>query len=69
MLEGLFQVFESYVNMLMKALSDSMEEKENFEGSGNKIVEMAETEALSFALLANATLLADELLSCVAMKL
>lgn len=69
-LEGLFQVFNSYVNMLIKALPGSMEEEEaNFEGSGNKIVRMAETEAQQIALLANASLLADELLPRAAMKL
>ncbi|KAK9281747.1 hypothetical protein L1049_004892 [Liquidambar formosana] len=66
-LEGLFQVFNSYVSMLIKALP--MEEEANFEGSGNKIVRMAETEAQQIALLANASLLADELLPRAAMKL
>ncbi|KAJ6727554.1 EXOCYST COMPLEX COMPONENT 8 [Salix purpurea] len=68
-LEGLFQVFNSYVNVLIKALPNSMEEEANFEGSGNKIVRMAETEAQQIALLANASLLADDLLPRAAMKL
>ncbi|KAL2243126.1 exocyst complex component EXO84B [Sesamum indicum] len=68
-LDGLFQVFNSYVNMLIKALPGSMEEDASFEGSGNKIVRMAETEAQQIALLANASLLADELLPRAAMKL
>lgn len=68
-LEGLFQVFNSYVNVLIKALPGSMDEEANFEGSGNKIVRMAETEAQQIALLANASLLADELLPRAAMKL
>ncbi|XP_059633782.1 exocyst complex component EXO84B-like [Cornus florida] len=68
-LEGLFQVFNSYVNMLIKALPGSMEEEANYEGSGNKIVRMAETEAQQLALLANASLLADELLPRATMKL
>lgn len=68
-LEGLFQVFNSYVNMLIKALPGSMEEDANYEGSGNKIVRMAETEAQQIALLANASLLADDLLPRAAMKL
>lgn len=68
-LDGLFQVFNSYVNMLIKALPGSMEEEANFEGSGNKIVRMADTEAQQLALLANASLLADELLPRAAMKL
>lgn len=69
MLEGLFHVFSSYVSMLIRALPGSMEEEANYEGSGNKIVRMAETEAQQMALLANASLLADELLPRAAMKL
>ncbi|KAL5823539.1 hypothetical protein ACOSQ3_021510 [Xanthoceras sorbifolium] len=69
MLDGLFQVFNSYLSMLIKALPGSMEEEANFEGSGNKIVRMAETESQQIALLANASLLADELLPRAAMKL
>ncbi|XP_050384595.1 exocyst complex component EXO84B [Argentina anserina] len=68
-LEGLFQVFNSYVNMLIKALPGSMDEEANYEGSGNKIVRMAGDEAQQMALLANASLLADELLPRAAMKL
>ncbi|KAF7135683.1 hypothetical protein RHSIM_Rhsim08G0247800 [Rhododendron simsii] len=68
-LEGLFQIFSSYVNMLIKALPGSMEEEANYEGSGNKIVRMAETESQQIALLANASLLADDLLPRAAMKL
>lgn len=68
-LEGLFQVFNSYVNLLIKALPGSMEEEADFEGSGNKIVRMAETDEQQIALLANASLLADELLPRAAMKL
>ncbi|KAM7489813.1 hypothetical protein LguiB_027297 [Lonicera macranthoides] len=68
-LEGLFQVFNSYVNMLIKALPGSMEEEANYEGSGNKIVRMAETEAQQISLLANASLLANDLLPRAAMKL
>lgn len=68
-LDGLFQVFNSYVNILIKALPASMEEEADFEGSGNKIVRMAETEAQQIALLANASLLAEDLLPRAAMKL
>ncbi|XP_031282196.1 exocyst complex component EXO84B-like [Pistacia vera] len=68
-LEGLFHVFNSYVSMLIKALPGSMEEEANFEGSGNKIVRMAETEDQQIALYANASVLADELLPRAAMKL
>ncbi|XP_021761838.1 exocyst complex component EXO84B-like [Chenopodium quinoa] len=67
-LEGVYQVFNSYVNMLIKALPNSLEEEANFEGSGSKIVRMAENEAQQIALLANASLLADELLPRAAMK-
>ncbi|XP_073049577.1 exocyst complex component EXO84B [Primulina eburnea] len=68
-LDGLYQVFNSYVNILIQALPGSMEEEASGEGSGNKIVRMAETEAQQIALLANASLLADELLPRAAMKL
>ncbi|XP_012442569.1 exocyst complex component EXO84B [Gossypium raimondii] len=68
-LEGLFQVFDSYVNMLIRALPGSMDEEADFGGTGNKIVRMAETEGQQIALLANASLLADELLPRAAMKL
>ncbi|KAL6137253.1 hypothetical protein ACLB2K_062545 [Fragaria x ananassa] len=68
-LEGLFQVFNAYVNMLIKALPGSMDEEANYEGSGNKIVRMAGDETQQMALLANASLLADELLPRAAMKL
>lgn len=69
-LEGLFQVFNSYVNMLIKALPESMdEEEEGGAGGNNKIVRIAESEEQQLALLANASLLADELLPRSAMKL
>ncbi|OIW04982.1 hypothetical protein TanjilG_24454 [Lupinus angustifolius] len=68
-LEGLFHVFNSYVNMLVKALPGSMEEEATFDDSGTSIVRMAESEAQQIALLANASLLSDELLPRAAMKL
>ncbi|PKI40769.1 exocyst complex component EXO84B [Punica granatum] len=68
-LEGLFRVFNSYVSMLIKALPGSMEDEADFEGSENKIVRLAETETQQIALVANASLLADELLPRAAMKL
>ncbi|CAN1305967.1 Exocyst complex component EXO84B [Linum perenne] len=68
-LDGVYQVFNSYINMLIKALPGSMEEEANFEGYINKIVRLAETEEQQIALLANASLLADELLPRAAMKL
>ncbi|XP_077219648.1 exocyst complex component EXO84B-like [Tasmannia lanceolata] len=57
-LEGLLQVFNAYVNLLINALEDE------YEGSVK-----AHTEAQQIALLANASLLADELLPRAAMKL
>ncbi|GAV65363.1 Vps51 domain-containing protein [Cephalotus follicularis] len=65
-LEGVLQVFNSYVNLLINALPGSMENEEN---PGSKIVMVAETAAQQIALLANASLLADELLPRAAMKL
>ncbi|XAR64980.1 hypothetical protein NMG60_11008890 [Bertholletia excelsa] len=67
-LEGLVQAFNSYVNMLIQALPGSTE-TENLEGSGSGIVRIAETEMQQIALLANAYLLADELLPRAASKL
>nr|CAD1827921.1 unnamed protein product [Ananas comosus var. bracteatus] len=46
-----------------------MEDEANLEGSTNKIVRIAETESQQLALLANASLLAEELLPRAAMKL
>ncbi|XVE84945.1 hypothetical protein DITRI_Ditri17bG0052300 [Diplodiscus trichospermus] len=68
-LEGVLQVFNSYVNLLINALPGSVETEENLEGSGSKIVRMAENESQQLALLANASLLADELLPRAALKL
>lgn len=68
-LEGVLQVFSSYVNLLINALPSSVDDDENPEGFGKKIVRMAETEAQQIALLANASLLADELIPRAAMKL
>ncbi|OWM89591.1 exocyst complex component EXO84A [Punica granatum] len=68
-LEGLIQVFSSYVNLLINALPSSAENEDNPEGAASRIVRMAETEAQQIGLLANASLLADELLPRAAMKL
>ncbi|GAA0146579.1 hypothetical protein LIER_06499 [Lithospermum erythrorhizon] len=68
-LDGLFQVFNEYVSLLIKALPGSMEEEENFEASGHKSVRIADSESQQMALLANASLLADELLPRASMKL
>lgn len=68
-LEGVLIVFNSYVNLLINALPGSMETEENLEGCGGKIVGMAENETQQMALLANASLLADELFPRAALKL
>lgn len=67
-LDGVYQVFNSYANMLIKALPNSIEEA-NFDGTGSKIVRMAENESQQIALLANASLLAEDLLPRAATKL
>ncbi|KAL9235537.1 hypothetical protein vseg_010288 [Gypsophila vaccaria] len=67
-LEGVYQVFNSYVNILIKALPNSVEDEANYEGTGSKIVSMADNEEQQIALLANASLLADELLPRAALK-
>ncbi|KAJ8760857.1 hypothetical protein K2173_021895 [Erythroxylum novogranatense] len=68
-LEGVLQVFNNYVNLLIHALPGSVEHEEHLEGSGHKIVRTAENEAQQIALLANASSLAEELLPRAAMKL
>lgn len=68
-MDGLLKVFNSYINLLINALPGSIEDEANLEGLGNKIVRMAETETQQLALLANASLLAEELLPRAAMKL
>lgn len=68
-MDGLFEVFNSYINTLIKALPGSIEEETGIDGSMNKIVRIAETEAQQIGLLANASLLADELLPRASMKL
>lgn len=68
-LEGVLQVFNSYINLLITALPSSVENEMNLEGSATKIVRLAETEAQQIALLANASLLADELIPRAATKL
>lgn len=68
-MDGITQIFNSYVNLLISALPGSMDDEANLDGLGNKIVRMAETEEQQLALLANASLLAEELLPRAAMKL
>ncbi|KAK6160093.1 hypothetical protein DH2020_003474 [Rehmannia glutinosa] len=67
-LEGVLQSFNSYVNMMINAFPASVE-TENLEGPARRIVKIAETENQQIALLANALLLADELLPRAAIKL
>lgn len=69
-LEGLLKVFNSYINMLINALPGSVENEANLsEHIMNRTVKIAETEAQQIALLANASLLAEDLLPRAAMKL
>ncbi|RHN51644.1 putative cullin repeat-like-containing domain, exocyst complex component Exo84 [Medicago truncatula] len=67
-LEGLHQVFNFYVNLLINAMPGSAV-TENLESTGHKIVKIAETETQQIALLGNAILLADELLPRAVIKL
>lgn len=68
-MDELLKIFNTYVNLLVNALPGSMDLEANLEGLGNKIIRMAETEEQQLALLANASLLAEELLPRAAMKL
>ncbi|KAL9667370.1 hypothetical protein QQ045_001725 [Rhodiola kirilowii] len=68
-LDGILDAFNNYINLLINALPGSMDTEETPALSGNKIVRMAESEAQQIALLANASLLAEELLPRAAMKL
>ncbi|GAB4829206.1 Exocyst complex component exo84a [Ancistrocladus abbreviatus] len=67
-LDGVLQVFSSYVNIMFKALPGSMNEA-NQEGTESTIVKQAETEDQQVALLANALILADELLPRATLRL
>ncbi|KAG7653779.1 Exocyst component Exo84 C-terminal [Arabidopsis suecica] len=58
-LDGVLQVFNSYVDLLINALPGSAENEEN---PVHRIVKVAETESQQTALLVNALLLADELI-------
>ncbi|KAM3261339.1 hypothetical protein ACQJBY_052167 [Aegilops geniculata] len=68
-MDGLLKIFNTYVDLLVSALPGSMDDEANLEGLGNNIIRMAETEEQQLALLANASLLAEELLPRAAMKL
>ncbi|KAL0336256.1 UNVERIFIED_CONTAM: Exocyst complex component EXO84A [Sesamum radiatum] len=60
-LEGVLHLFNSFVNLMINSFPSSAE-TENLEGTGRRIVNLAETETQQLSLLANAVLLADELL-------
>jgi hypothetical protein len=68
-MDGLLKIFNTYIDLLVSALPGSMDDESNLEGLGNKIIRMAETDEQQLALLANASLLAEELLPRAAMKL
>ncbi|KAG8098644.1 hypothetical protein GUJ93_ZPchr0013g35647 [Zizania palustris] len=68
-MDGLLKIFSSYVNLLISALPGSLDNEANLEGLENKNARMAETEQQQLALLANASLLAEDLLPRAAMKL
>ncbi|XP_051177626.1 exocyst complex component EXO84B [Lolium perenne] len=68
-MDGLLKIFNTYIDLLVSALPGSMDDEANLEGLGNKIIRMAETDEQQLALLANASLLAEELLPRAAMKL
>ncbi|XP_051122509.1 exocyst complex component EXO84A-like [Andrographis paniculata] len=67
-LEGVLQSFNSYVTMMINAFPGSVE-TENLDTSGRRIVQPAETETQQVSLLANAVLLADELLPRATIKI
>lgn len=69
LLDSVWRVFDNYVGLLVKALPGSVEHEEHMGSFDNKIVRMAETEAEQIALLANASLLAEDLLPRGATKL
>ncbi|XP_010475900.1 PREDICTED: exocyst complex component EXO84A [Camelina sativa] len=65
-LDGVLQVFNAYVDLLINALPASAENEEN---PVQRIVKIAETESQQTALLVNALLLADELIPRSASKI
>ncbi|XP_073392365.1 exocyst complex component EXO84B [Physcomitrium patens] len=69
-LDGLSMLFDSYVDMLMKAVPSPGEDEEGgAENGGDRKVRPAATESQQLALLGNASALADELLPRAASKL
>eukprot|EP00250_Pteridium_aquilinum_P009650 c18827_g1_i1 orf=951-3221(-) len=65
MLDGLVQVFESYIELLMMAVPAPLEATQ----MDHKIVKSAESESQQLGLLANASALADDVLPRAAVKL
>lgn len=68
MLEGLVQVFESYIELLMMAVPGPLDDSLAAQGD-HKIVKPADSESQQLGLLANASALADDILPRVAFKL
>ncbi|XP_047092836.1 exocyst complex component EXO84B-like [Lolium rigidum] len=68
-MDGLLKIFNTYIDLLVSALPGSMDDEADLGGLGSKIIRMAETDEQQLALLANASLLAEELLPRAAMKL
>ncbi|WOL04202.1 hypothetical protein Cni_G12923 [Canna indica] len=68
-MDGLLKVFNSYISLLINALPGSIEDETYFDGPVNKLVRIAESETQQLALLANASLLAEDLLPRAALKL
>ncbi|KAJ3670171.1 hypothetical protein LUZ60_010495 [Juncus effusus] len=68
-MDGLLKVFNSYIDLLKSAVPNTMDDELDPEGSGNKIVRPAVTESQQLALLANASLLAEDLLPRAASRL
>lgn len=68
MLEGLVQVFEFYIELLMMAVPGPLDDNLAAQGD-HKIVKPADSESQQLGLLANASALADDILPRVAFKL
>ncbi|XP_042450638.1 exocyst complex component EXO84B-like [Zingiber officinale] len=68
-MDGLLNVFNAYISLLINALPGSIEDEANLGVQVNRLVRIAETESQQLALLANASLLAEELLPQAILKL
>lgn len=68
-MDGLLNAFNAYISLLINALPGSIEDEANLDGHVNRLVRIAETESQQLALLANASLLAEELLPRAISKL